>query len=398
MLQQIGAHAVGFGVGFVDLVDGDDDRNLGRLGVIDGFHRLRHDAVVGRHHQHDDVGDLGAARAHGGEGRVAGRVDESDLGARRRGDLVSADVLGDAAGFACRDVRRADGIEQRRLAVVDMAHDGNDRRARRGRFRLVHFVEQALFHVGFRDAAHAVAHFFGDQLRGVGVDGVVDLQHLALLHQQADHIDRAFRHAVGEIGNGDDVGNGDFTHELFFRLVRSMSLEALGTAAERGDRTLAHFIGAQGGDQREAAAFFRRRATRRCRTGGGRTRGAGPARLGRAVIVLGFRRHAAGGQFLDLVLAETLLGDFAGFALGVFLGLVARFFLALARLSGFAFGLVDAFAALTAAGFFLGDFALFGFAHARIGERMSARDALFFGQSAQNDAGSFRRFGGRGGW
>jgi hypothetical protein len=26
--------------------------------------RLRHDAVVGRHHQDDDIGDLGAAGAH----------------------------------------------------------------------------------------------------------------------------------------------------------------------------------------------------------------------------------------------------------------------------------------------------------------------------------------------
>ena len=51
----------------------------GRLGVIDGFHGLRHDAVVGSDHQHDDVGDLGAARAHRGERGVAGRVDEGDL-------------------------------------------------------------------------------------------------------------------------------------------------------------------------------------------------------------------------------------------------------------------------------------------------------------------------------
>ena len=85
VLQQIGAHAVGLGVRLVHLVDGDDDRNLGRLGVMDRFDRLRHDAVVGGDHQHDDVGDLGAAGTHGGEGSVAGRIDEGDVGARRRG-------------------------------------------------------------------------------------------------------------------------------------------------------------------------------------------------------------------------------------------------------------------------------------------------------------------------
>ena len=78
VLQQFGAHALRLGVGLVDLVDGDDHRHLGRLGVVDRFHRLRHDAVVGGDHQHDDVGDLGAAGAHRGERGVARRIDEGD--------------------------------------------------------------------------------------------------------------------------------------------------------------------------------------------------------------------------------------------------------------------------------------------------------------------------------
>ena len=69
----------GIGVGLVDLVDRHDDRHVGRLGVADRLDRLRHDAVVGGHDQHDDVGHLGAAGAHRREGRVAGRVDEGDL-------------------------------------------------------------------------------------------------------------------------------------------------------------------------------------------------------------------------------------------------------------------------------------------------------------------------------
>ena len=89
---------------------------------------LRHHAVVGRHHQDDDVGDLGAAGPHGGERLVARRVDERDLPAVLL-DLVGADVLGDAAGLAGDDVGLADAVEQQRLAVVDVAHDGDDRRA-----------------------------------------------------------------------------------------------------------------------------------------------------------------------------------------------------------------------------------------------------------------------------
>jgi len=40
-------------------------------------------------------------------------------------------VLGDAARFLVDEIGGADGVEQGRLAVVDMAHDGDDRRSRR---------------------------------------------------------------------------------------------------------------------------------------------------------------------------------------------------------------------------------------------------------------------------
>ena len=116
--------ALGLGVRLVDLVDRDDDRHLGRLGVIDGFERLRHDAVVGRHHQHHDIGDLGAAGTHAGERFVTRRVDEDDLLAVLL-DVIRADVLRDAAGFSAGHVGQADGIEQRSLTVIDVAHDGD---------------------------------------------------------------------------------------------------------------------------------------------------------------------------------------------------------------------------------------------------------------------------------
>ena len=51
--------------------------------------------------------------------------------------------------------------------------------------RIVGRVEQAFFDVGFGDAPHGVAEFFGDELGGIGVDHVGDLRHLTLLHQHA---------------------------------------------------------------------------------------------------------------------------------------------------------------------------------------------------------------------
>jgi len=65
---------------------------------------------------------------------VAGRIEEGDLLdllfplRMREGNRVSADMLGDAAGFARRDVGLADHIEQRSLAVVHVTHDRDDGR------------------------------------------------------------------------------------------------------------------------------------------------------------------------------------------------------------------------------------------------------------------------------
>src|SRR6266849_682812 len=75
------------------------------------FPRLRHHAVVGRNHEHDDVRYLRAARTHPRKGFVARRIHKHHaLFAHLH--LVGADVLGDASGFARRYVLLADGIEQ----------------------------------------------------------------------------------------------------------------------------------------------------------------------------------------------------------------------------------------------------------------------------------------------
>ena len=127
--RELAEHAVGVRVGQVDLVDGDDDRHVGCAGVRDRLLRLRHHAVVGRDHEHGDVGHLRAAGAHGGERFVARSVEEGDA-ATVVVCLVRADVLGDPAGLGLHDRGLADRVEERRLPVVDVAHDRHDRRPR----------------------------------------------------------------------------------------------------------------------------------------------------------------------------------------------------------------------------------------------------------------------------
>ena len=108
-LGHLGADTRRVGALLVDLVDGDDDRNVGRLGVIDRLVGLRAGAVVGGDHDHGDVGHTRAAGTHRGERLVARGVEEGDQVIVVL-DLVGADVLGDAAGLALGHVGLADRV------------------------------------------------------------------------------------------------------------------------------------------------------------------------------------------------------------------------------------------------------------------------------------------------
>ena len=124
-------------------------------------------------------------------------------------DLVGADVLRDAAGFASGHVCIADPIEQAGFAVVDVTHDRDDRRTKLGRafFSSRFFVEQAFFGKG--DALALEAEFVGNEGGGVDVDGLVDRDHHAHREQLGDHLATLDGHLVRKLANGDQIGHFD---------------------------------------------------------------------------------------------------------------------------------------------------------------------------------------------
>ena len=102
--------------------------------------------------------------------------------------LVGADVLRDAARLAGGDVGLADGVEQARLAVVDVAHDGDDRRPRLEVLRLVlrHLVGcLGLLVGGVRDLDRAL-ELVGQDQHGLVREALRDGDHLAVAHEGLD--------------------------------------------------------------------------------------------------------------------------------------------------------------------------------------------------------------------
>ena len=399
VLQELLHHPLRIGFGLVDLVDGDDDRRFGCFGVANCLDGLRHDAVVGGHDQNDDVGDFRAARAHCGEGGVAGRVDEGDRFAAGRNDLVGADVLSDAAGFARHHIGVADRVEQRRLAVVDMAHDGDDRRARNGGAFVVGLIEQAFLDVGFGDALDRMAHFLGDELGVVGIEHVGQGHHAALAHQKLDHVDRALGHAAREFLDRDGFRKHDLARNLLFLVQSPVALQALRAPTERGDRTRTLFLArSRAGDRQPAPVALlgaagrpgRRHdnllsgegergtlddpprfflfAARDAGRGAGNGCGRGLERPGDRRGRRGFAARKATPRFvLRLPLEIRFLG-------------ATKLFLALARFGGLAFEAVARLALAPGSGLRFLAAAILLFVRPRVVQRPGARLALLVGQ------------------
>jgi hypothetical protein len=129
--------------------------------------------------------------------------------------LVSADVLGDAAGLASRHVGFADGVEQRGLAVIDVAHDGDD--GRTGNFQLAGvFGFENLFDglVGdlflVADDGGGSAELGGYVLDHLGVEGLVDGDEDAAHEEGGDEVLGADFELFGQVLDADALGDGDF--------------------------------------------------------------------------------------------------------------------------------------------------------------------------------------------
>lgn len=208
-LHQLLLDALRFGIGLVDLIDGHDDRNAGRFGVVDRLPGLRHDAVVGRNHQDHDIGHLGTTGSHGGKGFMAGGVEEGDFAAVEL-DVIGADVLRDAASLAGNDVGFANCIQERGLAVVDMSHDSDNRRTLFQAFGCIGHRLLDLFQVNCH-VLDLIAVLGGQDGGSVVVQRMVDGYHHAHLHQRLDQVGSLDAHALGQFAHADRLGDLDDT-------------------------------------------------------------------------------------------------------------------------------------------------------------------------------------------
>jgi hypothetical protein len=176
--------------------------------VVDRFACLRHDAVVSRDDENDDVGHTSAAGAHQRERFVAGRVEKHNPPAVDVG-RIGADVLRDAARLALGDLGHPNRVEQRRLAVIDVAHDRDDRRA----LHQISRVDLTGLHLGelFLEAAnqHLCAEAARDHRCRLAIERGVDGHHHPAIHQLLEDVLCLDLQLVRQVLDGHAFGQGD---------------------------------------------------------------------------------------------------------------------------------------------------------------------------------------------
>ena len=156
-------------------------------------------------------------------------------------------MLRDAAGLARCDIGLADGVEDRGLAVVDMAHDGHNRRPwLEGRLVVLVVLDDDI-HIGLGNPFRLVPQLEHDKLGRLGIDGLRDGRHDAELHQLLDDIRGALRHPVGQFLDRNVLGNGHIADlfDLGLRLGRAHArLFTLPRPADRCQGALAEAFAA----------------------------------------------------------------------------------------------------------------------------------------------------------
>ncbi len=185
----------------VDFVDGEDNGNACSRCMVDSLDSLRHDVVVGGDDDDNNICHLCATGTHSGECLVTRSVEEGDMTSVSHFDAVGADVLRDAAGLAGYDVGVADIVEQRRLTVVDMTHDRNDRRTGHEIFFFVFFLMNGIRYLS-RHIFGAETELIRNNVDGFGIETLVDRHHDTEIHTRGDDIvDRHVHHQSQVIGS-----------------------------------------------------------------------------------------------------------------------------------------------------------------------------------------------------
>ena len=137
------------------------------------------------------------------------RIKEND-GPVLQGDVIGPNVLGDAARLGLRDIGLPNGVQQGSLPVVNVAHDGHDRRSCDQFFRVLLFFLLRDLGLSFFHNLRIKPVIHGNHHRRFGVNERVHVGHLTHPHQLYQQIRGRRLQQLRESFDGNGLRKYDF--------------------------------------------------------------------------------------------------------------------------------------------------------------------------------------------
>ena len=187
--------------------------------MVDGLARLRHNPIICSNHKNNQVGRLGAACAHCRKCLVTRRIKEGNHSPISF-NVISADMLRDAASFAGSHSSTTNEVEQGSFPVIDVPHDGNNRRS--GFFYGIlvnHLIDKGIRIVELGRKS-LMPHFLDDNHRRFLIQNLIDRHHRPHFHQGFDHFSGLHRHLVRQIRHRNGFRHMHFVNHCLGRRLK----------------------------------------------------------------------------------------------------------------------------------------------------------------------------------
>ena len=125
-------------------------------------------------------------------------------------------MLGNAAGFPCRNRCVPDRVQKGGFTVVNVSHNHHNRGAGlQLLFFILVYVNEFFLNRDDNFLFNLAAHFLRNNGGGLKVDELADRRHYTVFHQAFNHFSSTFFHAGRKFPYGNFIGNLHF-HRGFF--------------------------------------------------------------------------------------------------------------------------------------------------------------------------------------
>ena len=175
--------------------------------MIDGFHRLRHNTIVGCYNNNSDICYFCSTSTHSRKGFMTRCIQESNTTAVRQLHIISTNMLSDTTRFTGNHIRITDIIQQRSLTMVNVSHHRNNRWTRNPIFFVIFiFICLDCFNYISTYIFRLETELFSNNINCFSIQTLVDRNHNTDTHASRYDFRNRHIHHISQIVSCNEFG------------------------------------------------------------------------------------------------------------------------------------------------------------------------------------------------